>query len=280
MAEYLRPERLDQALVALSAGPLTIVAGGTDVYPACVGRPLDDDVLDVTALDRLRTIEAGEDHIRIGALATWTDVVEADLPACFDGLKRAAREIGGVQIQNAGTVVGNVCNASPAADGTPCLLTLDAEIELASVDGARIVPIAEFVAGNRRTERRANEMVTAIGIPRPVDTARSTFLKLGARRYLVISIVSVAAVIEPAADGTIARARIAVGACSEAPRRLGALEADLAGRALSRDIGDVVGAAHLAELSPIGDIRGTADYRNDAALTLVRRALIELAEAQ
>ncbi len=142
------------------------------------------------------------------------------------------------------------------------------------------MPLAEFVIGNRRTARRPNEMVTAIRIPLPGGDARATFLKLGTRRYMVISIVSGAAVIEPAADGTIARTRIAVGACSEAPRRLDALEADLAGRALSPDIGAIVTAAHLAELSPIDDIRGSAGYRGDAAATLVRRALTELAESE
>jgi len=277
---YNRPNDLDQALALLAESPRVIVAGGTDYYPAHVGRPLDDDVLDVTALDALRSIDVADDHVRIGALATWTDVIEADLPRCFDGLERAAREVGGVQIQNAGTVVGNVCNASPAADGTPCLLTLDAEIELASVDGERTMRLSEFVIGNRRTVRRPNEMVTAIRVPLPGIGARSTFIKLGARRYLVISIVSVAAVIEPAADGTIARARIAVGACSEAPRHLDALEGDLVGRALMPDIGDAVTSAHLAGLSPIGDIRGSADYRSDVAMILVRRALTELADAE
>ena len=193
MTSFNRPNDLDQALALLAESPRVIVAGGTDYYPAHVGRPLDDDVLDVTALDALRSIDVADDHVRIGALATWTDVFETVLPRCFDGLERAAREVGGVQIQNAGTVVGNVCNASPAADGTPCLLTLDAEIELASVDGERTVRLSEFVIGNRRTVRRPNEMVTAIRIPLLGNGARSTFIKLGARRYLVISIVSVAA---------------------------------------------------------------------------------------
>jgi len=160
------------------------------------------------------------------------------------------------------------------------LLTLDAEMELASLDGERTMGLSEFVLGNRRTARQQNEMVTAIRIPLPGDGARSTFLKLGARRYLVISIVSVAAVIKPAADGTIAQARIAVGACSEAPSRLEALETDLVGRALKLDIGDIVTMAHFAELSPIGDIRASADYRADAAVTLVRRALAETADAE
>lgn len=280
MASYVRPRDLDQALALLDETPRIILAGGTDYYPARVGRPLDDDLLDVTALDSLRSIDIAHNDVRIGALATWTDLVETELPPCFDGLKRAAREVGGIQIQNAGTVIGNVCNASPAADGTPCLLTLDAEIELASLDEERTMRLSEFVVGNRRTARQPNEMVTAIRIPLPGVGARSTFLKLGARRYLVISIVSVAAVIEPATDGTIAYARIAVGACSETPSRLKALEADLIGCPLTPDIGDIITTAHFSELSPIGDIRGSADYRSDAAVTLVRRALTETANAE
>ena len=280
MASYVRPRYLDQALALLDETPRVILAGGTDYYPARVGRPLDDDLLDVTALDSLRSIDITHNDVRIGALATWTDLVETELPPCFDGLKLAAREVGGVQIQNAGTIIGNVCNASPAADGTPCLLTLDAEIKLASLDAERTMRLSEFVVGNRRTARQPNEMVTEIRIPLPGDSARSTFLKLGARRYLVISIVSVAAVIEPAADGTIAQARIAVGACSETPSRLNELEADLIGCPLTPDIGNTVTMAHLSELSPIGDIRGSANYRSDAAVTLVRRALTETANTE
>ena len=280
MASYVRPRDLDQALALLAETPRVILAGGTDYYPARVGRPRDDDLLDVTALDSLRSIDITHNDVRIGALATWTDLVETELPRCFDGLKLAAREVGGVQIQNAGTIIGNVCNASPAADGTPCLLTLEAEIELASLDEERTMRLSEFVVGNRRTARQPNEMVTAIRIPLPSAGARSTFLKLGARRYLVISIVSVAAVIELSADGTIAQARIAVGACSETPSRLKELEVDLIGCPLTPDIGDIVMMAHFSELSPIGDIRGSANYRSDAAVTLVRRALTETANAE
>ena len=134
MAGYLRPRDLETALAAMAEAPRTVVAGGTDYYPARVGRPLDDDVLDVTGIESLREIEDLGDRWRIGALVTWTRTIETPLPPMFDGLKRAAREVGGVQVQNSGTVVGNVCNASPAADGVPNLLALDAEIELASRD--------------------------------------------------------------------------------------------------------------------------------------------------
>ena len=208
-----------------------MLAGGTDIYPARVGRWVGDDILDVTALPELRAIVVTDDVIRIPALATWTDVIRADLPPAFDGLKAAARAVGGVQIQHRGTVAGNLCNASPAADGLPNLMALDARVELVSAAGRREVPVGEFVVGNRRTIRRPDELVTAVLVPRPGPAARSAFLKLGSRAYLVISIAMVAVVVELGDDGAISTARIVVGACSEVPQRVGAAEARLVGRA-------------------------------------------------
>ena len=279
MPIYLRPETIDEALQALASRPLTVIAGGTDFYPARVGKPLDDDVLDITRLRALRGISEQADGYRIGALTTWTDVIEARLPGWFDGLKMAAREVGGMQIQNAGTIAGNICNASPAADGVPPLMSLDASVELSAARGKRTVPPDAFITGNRRTVRAADEIVTAILVPKPKRPAAATFLKLGARRYLVISIAMVGAAVERAPDGTVAAARIAVGSCAAVARRLPALEAALLGRPLTPQLGAAVRPEHLAPLTPIDDVRGTADYRKDAALTLVRRALDQLGSA-
>lgn len=274
MTGYLRPATLDEATAALAACPRTLIAGGTDHYPARIGPAPDEDLLDLTAIAALRGIAADETGWRFGAATTWTEVIEADLPPLFDGLKAAAREVGGVQIQNTGTLGGNLCNASPAADGTPNWLALEAEIDLASAVGTRSLPVGALVLGNHRTARRADEILTAIRVRRPAGPARSTFLKLGTRRYLVISIVSVAAaaVLDPA--GRVASARVAVGACSPTPRRLPSLEARLVG-ALPNPA--LVVADDLASLAPIDDVRGTAPYRRDAALTLVRRAVAALA---
>ena len=277
VGSYLRPTELKEALAALAAGPRVILAGGTDYYPARVGQPLDDDLLDITALPDLCRIADEGAHWRIPALATWTDLLETKLPPLFDGLKLAAREVGGVQIQNAGTLCGNLCNASPAADGTPNLAALDALVELSSARATRRLPVAEFVTGNRATVRRPDEMVTALIVPKPGGETRSTFLKLGARKYLVISIVMVAAVVEIGDGRTIAKARIAVGSCSAVAQRLPALEAALAGRRLDTSLADRARPEHLASLSPIDDVRGTAAYRREAALTIVRRAITELA---
>lgn len=276
MADYLRPTTLREALGALAERRWTMLAGGTDVYPAHVGRPIVEDVLDVTGLPELRRIMVDDELIRIPALATWTDLVRADLPPAFDGLKAAARSIGGVQIQNRGTLAGNLCNASPAADGLPNLMALDARVELASSAGRREIAIGDFVVGNRQTVRRSDELVTAILVPAPSTTARSTFLKLGSRAYLVISIASVAAVIDVGRDGRVASARIVVGACSEVPMRITKAEARLVGEVASPSLAGAVEPGDVAGLTPIDDVRGTATYRWDVALTLVRRAVSEV----
>jgi len=271
MPEYLRPHRLEEALGALQH-PFTVLAGGTDFYPTRVGRSIDEDVLDISAIAGLRGIAATAAGWRLGATTTWAELIAADLPPLFDGLKQAAREVGGRQIQNAGTIAGNLCNASPAADGVPPLLALDAAVELASRTGSRTLPLSAFITGNRRTSLMPGELVVAIHVPQPAHDARSAFLKLGARRYLVISIVMTAATLE-IAGGRIVSARVAVGACSAVAQRLPALEAALAGAALDASLGGRVEADHLAPLRPIDDVRGSADYRSDAALTVLRRLL-------
>ena len=152
-------------------------------------------------------------------------------------LKPAAREVGGVQIQNAGTVAGNLCNASPAADGVPPLLALDAEVELPRPRGAARLPLERLHHRQPATARR-DELVTAIHMPTRSDGARSTFLKLGARRYLVISIVMVAAMIAPDGDGPRrGMPRVAVGACSAVAQRLPGARSALLGRPADAGLG-------------------------------------------
>ncbi|MFO1087141.1 MAG: FAD binding domain-containing protein [Reyranellaceae bacterium] len=275
MTAYVRPHRLDEALNAL-VRPHTVLAGGTDFYPARVGRPIVGDVLDIGAIAELRGISAHAQGWRLGATTTWSELIESDLPPLFDGLKQAGREVGGRQIQNAGTLAGNLCNASPAADGVPCLLALGAEIDIASRRGSRRLPIDQFITDVRRTSLAADELVVAIHVPRPRHEARSGFLKLGARRYLVISIAMVAATLE-VADGRVVSAAIAVGACSPVAARLPALEAALVGAALDARLPERIKVAHLAPLAPIDDVRGSAAYRRDAAAVLVRRLLGVLA---
>lgn len=268
---FVRPAHLEQALDHLAKDAWCVLAGGTDIYPAHVDRPIARPVLDISGLRELRGIERTEDGIRIGALARWSDVLRADLPPAFEALKQAAIEVGAIQIQNAGTVAGNLCNASPAADGVPPLLTLDASVELASIRGKRRLPLQEFVTGYRATALDTDELVTAIVVPPSASAGVSHFQKLGARKYLVISIVMVA--VRLVADGgRIAEARVAVGACSPVALRLGALEHDLIGTPPGQ-VSDVVEERHLGPLQPIDDIRAPASYRRSAAGVLIGRSL-------
>ncbi|MGX9142551.1 FAD binding domain-containing protein [Mesorhizobium sp. 128a] len=274
MIRYAKPTTLDEALALLGEGAWRILAGGTDFYPAQGAKPFRDDVLDINGLASLRGIAETETHWEIGARTTWTDLVRHPLPAAFDALKQAAREVGSVQIQNVASVAGNLCNASPAADGVPGLLVLDAEVELCSAAATRYLPLPDFILGNRRTALLPGEMVTAIRIPKHAAAGTSAFVKLGARRYLVISIAMVAArlVID---NGIIAEAAVAVGSCSAVAKRLSDVEAALRGRPALQTLADAVLSAPMAELSPIADVRGSAEYRLDAAREIVARAVLQ-----
>jgi CO/xanthine dehydrogenase FAD-binding subunit len=271
-----RPTTLPEALRLRAAGAPRPLAGGTDIYPARAGaeawmRPETGALLDLSAVAELAGITEAADHHRIGAAVTWAALREAPLPPWFDGLRAAAAQVGGAQVQNRATLVGNLCNASPAADGVPPLLALDAAVELAGPRGTRRLALPEFILGNRRTALAGDEIATAVLVPKATADSRAVFEKLGARAYLVISIVMVAVVLE-VAEGRIARARIAVGACSPVAQRLPLLEAALVG-VPANEGALLVSPAHLAALAPIDDVRATAAYRRHAALVLVRRAL-------
>ena len=281
MTAYLRPATLDEALAIRAARPVEIVAGGTDVYPnratrAGWGRLRHPDVLDITAIPGLDRIEERPDHWRIGCLVTWTALARAELPPLFGGLKAAATAIGGAQIQNRGTLVGNLCTASPAGDGIPNLMALDAQVEIARPGGMRLVDIEAFFTGYRATVCAPDEIVVAVRVPK--RDARGRFEKLGARRYLVISIVMVAATIEVQA-GRIAHARLCVGACSPVARRLRGLEARLVGEPLFA-AADLVRPEDFSALTPLDDVRASAAYRLAAAQALVRDCLAGLAETR
>ena len=273
---YLIPTKLEAALKSLAQQQDKLVAGGTDVYPSMKQGHTPKSLLDVTRIKELMNITVTDTGFRIGAAVNWTEIVKAKLPAAFDALKHAAKEVGSLQIQNAGTIAGNLCNASPAADGVPPLLTLDARVEVASAArGARILPLQDFILGVRKTALGSDEIVTAIHIPTPPDGAGSAFEKLGNRKYLVISIVMTAALIKCDSRGLISKARVAIGACSPVAMRLTQLEADLIGAKPSEV---EILPSHLSQLSPIDDVRGSGGYRLDIVQEQCRRAIQKAAE--
>lgn len=275
MTNYARPNSLGEAIVLLSRGGWQILAGGTDVYPAIQTRQITRPVIDITRLHDLQGISVEAEGVRIGACTNWSVIANATLPPAMAALQQAARQVGGWQIQNSGTLGGNLCNASPAADGVPPLLVLEAEVELASASGTRRLPLSDFLTGPRQTAREVDELLVAVHVPATALAGRSSFLKLGARAYLVISIAMVAArvVME---GGRISGAALAVGACSATARRLPRIEAALVGRGLDDAAAAIRDEDVAAALSPMDDLRASAAYRAEAAAELLRRAVAEV----
>jgi CO/xanthine dehydrogenase FAD-binding subunit len=273
--QFHRPDTVEDALHLIARHPARLLAGGTDFYPALSGRTTPEPVVDLSGIASLSGISRNGAFWRIGAMTRWSQIRDAELPAKFLGLQLAAREVGSVQIQNAGTIAGNLCNASPAADGVPPLLALDAEVEIAGPDGTRLLPLSSFITGVRRTDLRPGEIVTAILVP-DAPESQSAFLKLGARRYLVISIAMVAANVVLSSGGALEGVAIAIGACSAVAQRLTDLEAALKGTVPGSDAFLAAIAEYgLHELTPIDDVRASAGYRLDAVRTLIARAVIQ-----
>lgn len=273
---YARPATVTEAIRILSDGGARVLAGGTDLYPATQAQMLAGPVVDLTAIPALRGITRSADGLRIGACTTWSEIDETALPPALAALQQAARLVGGRQIQNAGTIGGNLCNASPAADGVPPLLACDAAVELAGPDGTRQMPLGDFITGPRRTALGAGEILTAILIPERGLAGSSLFLKLGARAHLVISITMVAARLV-VRDGRIADVALSVGSCSPVARRLPVVEARLIGLSPQDAAARITPDAIASHLAPIDDIRATAAYRAEAAATLLSRAVGGLA---
>jgi CO/xanthine dehydrogenase FAD-binding subunit len=288
--KYERPTSLLAALTLLKRGFLPI-AGGTDYYPGKVGKPLVDDLLDLSAVSDFDVVaQPAGFGLSISALMTWqqcqSDFASGKLPLWSAALVQSSKDVGGWQVQNRGTLGGNLCNASPAADGVVALLALGAKVVLvgAASEGAslgfktRTLDLADFVLGNRLTAKQPDELLTQIFLPEHSVKARSVFLKLGHRKYLVISIVMVAILLDFDADGRVTTCRIAIGSCAKAAIRVTALEKQIVGAHRSKII-DVVTesiAGVVEAIRPIDDVRGTSTYRKSAAQELVLRAFAEV----
>jgi xanthine dehydrogenase small subunit len=255
------PKSLKDALTMLrDEAPLAPLAGGTDIYVNLnFGTAKETRYLNLWNLDSLRRINMRGTNVSIGALATYTDLIGSPLVRRrLPILAAAAREVGGVQIQNRGTIGGNVVNGSPAGDTLPVLAVAEAELILQSAGGTRRVPFRSFYTGYRKSIRRPDELLVAVEIP-PVDR-KQWFRKIGTRAAQAISKVVIAGVRgdEP---------KIALGSVAPTVVRLVETERHLASR------GSIDEAKRILsrEISPIDDLRSTAEYRRRVCENLLER---------
>jgi xanthine dehydrogenase small subunit len=257
------------------------IAGGTDLMVQITGELGEppDRVVDIWGLNELRGIRVEGDALVIGALTTYTEIqrsnaVRQHLPV----LAVVAATIGAAQIQNRGTIGGNVANASPAGDTLPVLLATDAVIVLGSARGERSVPAAVFFPQYRRTARAEDELVLAVRFP--IDAAREVrFRKVGTRRAQAISKVVMALSWKTDGAGGLGAesrwhdVRLALGSVAPTPVRAPATEAVLEGSAPTQETADTAAAALEAEIQPIDDVRSTAAYRRAVAGRVLHRLI-------
>jgi len=282
---YLAPTSLVQALAALcDSGGVTVLAGGTDVMPQSQAGRLQfkPTLLNIQRVPELKGVTLDGAAIRIGALTTITELMRDDIVARHAPvLVEAAEHFASDQIRNAGTLGGNICNASPAGDMLVPLLVLDAEIELASKpNGAlrtRRAPLAQFFVAPGKTRRAADELVTAVRIGIAPVGHFARFYKFGTRPGLDISAISIgiAGVLE---GGALTNVRVAFGAVAPTPLRAPRTEASLEGRRLDAATIATAAAAARDEVKPIDDVRASAWYRKELVHNMTRRMLEHVAQ--
>ena len=285
LKHYFAPTSLDQAVERLKDGDVTIFAGGTDLTPQSqAGRiKFKQTLMNIRHIPQLSGITLEGAEIRIGALATITEIMEhplikEHLPVLVEACDHFASD----QIRNAGTIGGNICNASPAGDMLIPLLVLDACVELASMPENKIyrhcMPISTFFTGPGKTRKSLCELVTGVRIPVPGADHVSRFYKHGTRPALDISTISIG-VAGTLKDGVLSRVRVAFGAVAATPVRASRTEEALEGRHLDAAAIEAAAIAARDEVTPIDDVRATAWYRKEMIHNITKRILGHVAQA-
>jgi CO/xanthine dehydrogenase FAD-binding subunit len=253
------------------------VAGGTDLLVQLTGElgPPPDRVLDIWGLEELRGINLDGDELVIGALTTYTELRQSALvDELLPALAEASATIGAAQIQNRGTVGGNLVNASPAGDTLPIWLATDSLVVLGSAAGERFVAALDFFTGYRETARREDELVLRVRVPL-LPRRHVRFRKVGTRRAQAISKVVMAVSWLTGEDGAWIDTRVALGSVAAVPVRARATEAALDGQHPVPAMADGAVSALEAEIQPIDDVRSSADYRRLVAGRILRRVIRE-----
>lgn len=269
------PRTLFEAYELLAASPTTPIAGGTDLMVRITGElgPIPERLLDVSRIDALRGIDLVAGGLQLGAATTYTEIRRSTL--CREhlpALVEAAATIGAAQIQNRGTIGGNIANASPAGDTLPVLLAADATILVGGQRGEREIPAAEFFTGYRETALAADELILQIRFPLPRGR-QLRFRKVGTRRAQAISKVVLAVAWRDLGATGWTDVRVALGSVAATPIRAAATEAVLEGARPTPQVADLAAETLAGELEPIDDVRSTAEYRRTVAARVLHRVL-------
>lgn len=279
---YYNPKSI-QALVDTLGGlhSYALLAGGTDLLVKMkekLLRPMPEAVVDINGIDALHEITDEDDYLWIGALVRHTALTESALvnkKALI--LAEAAGQVGSPQIRNRGTVGGNICNASPAADTVPALLVLDAKVKIASEGGFQEMPLADVFQGPGRTCLLPGQFISQIKVQQIKPDEGAAFLKFGKRKALAIAIINCAAWVK-IADGIISDTRIAFGSVAPTPIRLYELEKWLIGKPANAEVFAQAGVIAAQLIKPIDDVRSKANYRTRLARVIVFRSLVTALE--
>jgi xanthine dehydrogenase FAD-binding subunit len=279
---YAAPRSLNEAADILRAGNVTVLAGGTDVMPQMkAGRlKMQPTLMNIRHIPELRGISQEQGTVRIGALTTMTELLNSALVReRFNALWQACDHFASDQLRNAGTIGGNICNASPAGDTLVPLLALDAKVVLASKpNGAlatRTMPLAEFFVAPGRTKRQSTELLTGVELPLPPAEFVSEFFKFGTRPALDVSTISIglAAVRD---RKTLHKVRFAFGAVAPTPIRAPQTEAAIEGKPLDDATIEAAVAAAAQEIHPISDVRASDWYRRELVHNILQRMLVHV----
>lgn len=276
MTSFISPPTTDEALATLQelGSSATVLAGGTDVMVQLqAGQIHPENLLYIGNLDDLKGINRKQQTFDIGSLVTHRQlVVDAEIAARLPALAEACSSVGGWQTQEVGTVGGNVCNASPAADTIPPLLVADASVTLASSDGVRSMPLAEFVLGRRQTAARPEELLVRLEVVPCDGTVGEVYLKVAPRTAMEVAVVGLAVRVSMT-EGTVTDARVA--ACAVAPRAFRSVAAEqvLVGSQLETEAVAEASRLLASDADPIDDVRASAAYRRSVLQRLLGRAV-------
>lgn len=279
--DFHRATSLEEALALLAEpGPEpTLLAGGTDVFVWIQAGAFEPKrVIDIWGVrPECADIVDDGDGIVVGALCSYSEMIRSPLvQEHLPALWAAAREVGAVQIQNRGTLGGNIGGSSPAGDTLPCLLAYGAEISLASAERTRSVPYADYCVGYRATLRQPDEMITAVRFPKAAAASVHGWYKAGTRLAQAISKTMLAGVGHLDGDGRVANVRIGVGSVAPVPLRLDKVAALVTGKRLDERLLEEARKTAESEITPIDDVRSTAEYRRVVTGNLVVRYLRKL----